>query len=108
MFSHSKTVLSVYGAVEENMSKDLPKYLIFDGLSEKEASAFADANISKVYQANIAYCDGVALSGSRLTDEMKDFIKANVSNVVDVTESKEPHVEIKKLYEDLSEEESIA
>lgn len=108
MFSHSKTVLSVYGAVEENMSKDLPKYLSFDGLSDEEAGAFADANISKVYRANMAYCDGVALSGSKLEDEMKDFVKENVSHVVDVTQSKEPHVEIKKLYEDISVEESIA
>jgi starch synthase len=108
MFSHSKTVLSVYGAVEENMSKDLPKYLSFDGVGDKEASAFADANISKVYQANMAYCDGVALSGSRLTDEMKEFIKNNVKHVADVTTSAEPHVEIKKLYDDINVEESLA
>jgi hypothetical protein len=56
----------------------------------------------------MAYCDGVALSGSRLTDEMKEFVKENVKHVVDVTSSTEPHVEIRKLYDDINVEESLA
>ncbi|WP_421751742.1 glycogen/starch synthase [Croceimicrobium sp.] len=109
MFSDSKTVLSVYGATEENLSKSLPDYLRFDGLSDDEVAPFADANISSVYRANMAYCDGVALSGSKLTDEMKDYVSKNVSSMIDLTESEDPNSEIAKLYEQvIVEEESLA
>lgn len=108
MFSDSKTVLSVYGATEEKMSAKLPSYLSFDGLEEDEAKAFEDANISTVYQANMKYCDGVALAGNRLNDEMKDYVKENVNQFIDLTSSEKPHEEITTLYEQISVEESLA
>ncbi|MCR9153008.1 MAG: glycogen/starch synthase [Bacteroidetes bacterium] len=109
MFADSKTVLSVYGATEENMSKGLPKYLEFDGLEEAETTPYADANITKVYQANMKYCDGVALSGSKLEESMKEYVMSNVTHKIDLTEAEEPNKEIAKLYEEIIvEEESLA
>lgn len=57
----------------------------------------------------MAYCDGVALSGSKLSDEMKDYVSKNVSPMIDLTESEDPNSEIAKLYEQvIVEEESLA
>jgi hypothetical protein len=109
MFVDSKTVLSVYGATEENMSKELPDYLRFDGLSDEDVAPFEDANISKVYQANMAYCDGVALSGGRLEPEMKEYVEKNVTTMIDLTDAEDPNSEISKLYEQvIVEQESLA
>lgn len=108
MFSDSKIVQSVYGATEENMSLDLPKYLEFDGFNSDQAALYTEANISKVYQANIAHADGVILSGKRLTEEMKDFVKNNVELSADLTESENLAEDVAKLYEKVIVEESVA
>jgi starch synthase len=108
LFAESKIVQTIYGAQKESFSEKLVQNLEHDGISGDELKKYENADIDQIYKANIQYCDAVAVAGSKIDDDMKNFLEEEANHFSDLTQSEDLKQDVMKIYEQIVVEESVA
>jgi starch synthase len=108
LFADSKIVFSAYNHEARQMPETLTKNLEFDGIEAEDLARYENADLNTLYKAASHYADAVVYGSKDLSQEVKDYIENNVSNILPHTDGDDMPIKVAELYEQITVEEEVA